>query len=126
MTLTGTRILVVEDEGMIAMLMKGMLESIGCEVVGVAGRLPDALAKIGTLIFDVALLDINLAGTLSYPAADELLSRGTPFIFTSSYGKAALPTEMQDAPLLSKPFMTEQLAAALGKLRNGPWNQRLH
>jgi CheY-like chemotaxis protein len=124
MKLAGTRIFVVEDEGMIAMLVKGMLESIGCEVVGVAGRLPDALTKIGTLIFDVALLDINLAGTLSYPVADQLLSRGTPFIFTSSYGKAALPSDMQDAPLLSKPFMTEQLEAALNNLRGGLVNQR--
>jgi CheY-like chemotaxis protein len=125
MTLLGTRILVIEDEGMIAMLLKGMLEAIGCEVVGVAARLPDALSKIGTLSFDAALLDINLAGTLSYPAADEMLKSGTPFIFTSSYGKAALPAGMQDAPLLSKPFMTEHLEAALCKLCSGQRSQRI-
>ncbi len=122
MMLNGTRIFLVEDEGMIAMLLKGMLESIGCEVVGVAARVPEALAKLLTLTFDVALLDINLAGTLSYPVADELRSRGRPFIFTSSYGKAALPSGMQDTPLLSKPFMTEQLEAALNDLRNKKTN----
>jgi CheY-like chemotaxis protein len=126
MTLAGTRIFLVEDEGVIAMLMKSMLESIGCEVVGVAGRVPDALTKVGTLTFDVALLDINLAGTLSYPVADELLSRGMPFIFTSSYGKAALPSEMLDTPLLSKPFMTEQLEAALNRLFVAQGNHWTH
>ncbi len=118
MTLDGLRILLVEDEGMIAMLVKSMLVSIGCNVVGVAGRVPDAIKKVGTLSFDVALLDINLAGTLSYPVADALRSRGMPFIFATSYGRGALPDEMYDAPMLSKPFAVNQLEAALNDVRD--------
>jgi len=113
MICSGARVFLVEDEGMIAMLVKSMLASIGCIVVGVAGRLPDALNKVGALSFDVALLDINLAGKLSYPVADALRGRGIPFIFTSSYGKTALPVVMQDAPMLSKPFSGVQLETAL-------------
>jgi CheY-like chemotaxis protein len=113
MKLAGMRVLVVEDEGMIAMLAKGMLASMGCEVVGVAGRMADALSKIDALRFDVVLLDVNLAGTLSYKVAEVLRARGVPFIFTTGYGNASLPVDMRDAPVLSKPYMVSQLREAL-------------
>lgn len=116
MTLAGTKVFIVEDEGMIVMLLKGMLASIGCTVVGSAARVADALTKVGTLTFDVALLDVNLAGTLSYPVAEALRSRGTKFIFTTSYGRASLPPDMHDTPLLSKPFLLPQLESALAAL----------
>jgi CheY-like chemotaxis protein len=113
MELDGLRVLVVEDEGMIAMLAKGMLVAMGCEVAGFAARLPDALSKIDTLSFDVALLDVNLAGTLSYPVAEALRARGVKFIFTTGYGNASLPPNLRDAPVLSKPYVQAQLRAAL-------------
>jgi len=120
MTLDGTKVLLVEDEGMIAMLLKSMLASIGCNVVGTAARVPDAINKVGTLSFDVALLDLNLAGTLSYPVADALRLRGMKFIFVTSYGRASLPPEMHDTPMLSKPFVVGQLEQALAALRDTP------
>jgi CheY-like chemotaxis protein len=111
--LSGMRILLVEDDGIIAILLKSMLASLRCDVIGLAVRVPDALKKVGTLSFDLALLDVNLAGTLSYPVAGALQTRGIPFIFTTSYGRSALPPEMATAPVLSKPFNLPQLSAAL-------------
>ena len=113
MELVGLQVLVVEDEGMLAMLAKGMLATMGCLVVGVARRVGDALDKIDSLSFDVVLLDVNLAGTLSYPVAEVLLARGVPFIFTTGYGSASLPPHMMDAPVLSKPYVVSQLQGAL-------------
>jgi CheY-like chemotaxis protein len=113
MAMDGLRVLLIEDEGMIAMLAKGMLKSIGCEVVGVAARVPDALRKIDTISFDVALLDVNLAGSLSYAVAEALRARGKQFIFATGYGASSLPPEMHDVPVLSKPYVLSQLSAAL-------------
>jgi CheY-like chemotaxis protein len=111
--LTGTRVLLVEDEGVIVMLVARMLESAGCTVVGVAARVNDALDKVANLIFDVALLDVNLAGNVTYPVADALRARGIPFVFATGYGSAALKAELRGAPVLSKPYVIEQLIAAL-------------
>jgi CheY-like chemotaxis protein len=119
MPLDGTRILLVEDDGIIAMLLKSMLASLKCDVVGLAGRVPDALKKVGCLSFDLALLDVNLAGTLSYPVAHALKQLDIPFIFTTSYGRSALPPEMDTTPVLSKPFNLPQLTAALVALKQG-------
>ena len=113
MDLTGLRVLVVEDEAVIAMLVEDSLVELGCEVVGSASRLGDALAKAQALEVDVALLDVNLAGRLSYPVAEMLQSRNVPFVFTTGYGQAALPAALQAAPVLSKPFTRKQLAEAL-------------
>ena len=113
MSLTGLRVLVVEDEAVIAMLVEDSLVELGCEVVGSASRLGDALAKAEALEVDVALLDVNLAGRLSYPVAEMLQSRNVPFVFTTGYGQAALPAALQKAPVLSKPFTRKQLAEAL-------------
>jgi CheY-like chemotaxis protein len=82
-------------------------------VVGVAARVNDALDKVANLIFDVALLDINLAGNVTYPVADALRARGIPFVFATGYGSAALKAELRGAPVLSKPYVIEQLIAAL-------------
>jgi CheY-like chemotaxis protein len=113
MDLTGMRVLLVEDEGMIAMLIRSMLTSIGCDVVGIASRVPDALRKVEVLSYDVALLDVNLAGTLSYPVAAALRIRGIPFLFATGYGEASLPADMREIPVLSKPFIATDLQSAL-------------
>jgi CheY-like chemotaxis protein len=120
MPLSGTRVLLVEDDGIIAMLLRSMLESVNCEIVGLAARVPDALRKVAALSFDLALLDVNLAGTMSYPVADALRAHGIPFIFTTSYGRAALPPDMHAMPVLSKPFDLRELTAALVALKQAP------
>ncbi len=119
MPLAGTRVLVVEDDGMIAMHLKSMLACLNCEVVGSAARVPDALKKVGALSFDLALLDVNLAGTMSFPVAEALQKLRIAFIFTTSYGLPALPPEMRDKPVLSKPFDLPSLTTALIALRPG-------
>lgn len=119
MELSGARVLVVEDEAMVSMLVEEFLEELGCEVTGIASRLDDALEKAGSLTLDLALLDVNLAGRLSYPVAELLLARGIPVVFVTGYGAAALPEALHGVPVLSKPFRRNQLAAALQAARVG-------
>ena len=117
MGLAGTRVLVVEDEALVSMLVEEYLDELGCEVVGVASRLEDALEKARALALDAAVLDVNLAGRLSYPVAELLRARGVPFVFATGYGLSGLPDELRGAPVLAKPFRQDQLAAALRQTR---------
>lgn len=119
MTLDGTRVLVVEDEAIVSMLLEEFLDELGCEVVATASRLEDALEKAGALMLDVAVLDVNLAGKVSYPVAEALQARGVPFVFSTGYGAGGLPDAMRGAPVLSKPFRQENLAEALIAARGG-------
>ena len=111
--LTGLRILVVEDEAVVSMLIEDFLEELGCEVVAMASRLEDAMENARTLELDAAVLDVNLAGRLSYPVAQALRARGVPVVFATGYGTEGLPVELQQSAVLSKPFRQEQLAKAL-------------
>jgi CheY-like chemotaxis protein len=103
--LTGRRILVVEDEMIVAMLLEDMLAELGCEVVGVANRVAKALAMIeqGTA-FDAAVLDLNLHGEKSFPVAAALTARGRPFVFSTGYGRRGVPDEFRRVPLVEKPY----------------------
>jgi CheY-like chemotaxis protein len=107
------RVLVVEDEAMASMLLEDMLQSLGCEVVGVAARLEAAQKQAQVATIDVATLDVNLAGQMSYPVALILRSRDIPFVFATGYRSLALPPELKDATVLSKPYSLSQLAGAL-------------
>ena len=82
-------------------------------VSATASRLRDAVQQARALSIDVALLDVNLAGELSYPVAEILRARDIPFVFATGYGVAGLSPDMRDAPVLSKPFRQSQLAEAL-------------
>jgi CheY-like chemotaxis protein len=106
-------VLVVEDEAIVSMMIEDYLEDFGCNVVGTAARINEAMDMARTLDLDVAVLDVNLAGTLSYPVADILRSRGIPFLFSTGYGAAGLPEHLKDALVLSKPYAPEALAIAL-------------
>lgn len=123
MLLSGLRILVVEDEWFLAILVEEYLINLGCEVVASAARLEDALEKARTLSFDIALLDVNLAGRFSYPVAEVLRERDVPFVFVTGYGLSALPGELpgalRDTPVLAKPFVQDELAKALQAARHG-------
>lgn len=111
--LLGQRLLVVEDEGLVLMLIEDYLTDLGCEVVETASRLDEALDKAKSAVIDAAVLDVNLAGTLSYPVAQLLFNRKIPFIFATGYGALAVPDELRTVPVLSKPFQMEQLGMAL-------------
>ncbi len=110
------RVLVVEDEMLVAMLIEDAITDLGHQVVGPAMRLETALDAATNETFDFAILDINLAGKQSFPVADALTARGTPFIFASGYGRAGLAEPYRDASVLQKPFSPEQLASVLGKV----------
>ena len=97
--------LVVEDEWMVADHIGMLLEDIGCEIVGPAATIEDALALLQTERIDGALLDANLNGISSAPVAAALCVARVPFIVVTGYGNLELPTnEMNAAPRLTKPF----------------------
>jgi CheY-like chemotaxis protein len=111
--LAGRRVLVIEDESMVMMLLQDMLEDIGCVVVGSASRLAEATEKARSLAFDVAILDVNLNGVRTFPVAAVLAERGVGFVFATGYGTANLPPEFAGTPVLQKPFEQQELERAL-------------
>jgi len=114
--LEGLRVLVVEDEPVVAMYLEDLLEALGCETIGPASRLADGLVLAGGNGFDVAILDINLGGERSTPIAEALRARGLPFAFASGYG--APPEGFGDeVPMIEKPYREAQVAGALDRLR---------
>jgi len=115
-TLVGRRILVVEDEMMIAMLVEDMLSELGCSVVGPAHALDTALDLAQTEVgLDAALLDVNLGGQPVFAVADALRAKGVPAIFSTGYGDAGLREVDRGSPVLQKPFRAGDLARALSQ-----------
>lgn len=108
-------ILIVEDEMFLALILEDLLEEAGFCVLK-AARLPAALAFAESAGIDAAILDINLAGTEVFPAADALRRRGIPFLFTSGYGEEGLPPDYQHCPMMQKPYGVERLQQALATL----------
>jgi len=111
--LAGRRVLVVEDESMVTMLLQDFLEDLGCEVAGIASRLKEALEKIDALTFDVAILDVNLNGQQTLPVAQALLERGRAIVFATGYAATSVPPELRAVPILQKPFQQQDLERAL-------------
>lgn len=111
--LAGLRVLVVEDEMMVAMLIEDMLGDLGCTVVGPAARLDEALALAENAELDCAVLDLNLGGQSTFPVADLLRAKGAPFAFATGYGDAGLREVDRGAPVLQKPFREADLAQVL-------------
>ena len=116
-TTASLRVLVAEDEALVAMLVEDMLAEIGCTVIGPAGNLADALALARDSEIDVALLDVNLAGKPVFPVADLLRERGVPYIFASGYGEAGVADGHRGAPVLQKPFRESDLARILADFK---------
>src|SRR5271155_4019332 len=115
-SLKGRRILVVEDEMMIAMLVDDMLSELGCSVVGPAHGLDAALDLARTEVgLDAALLDVNLGGQPVFAVADALRAKGVPAIFSTGYGDAGLRDVDRGSPVLQKPFRAGDLARALNQ-----------
>ncbi|MHC8307540.1 response regulator [Pseudomonas sp. PB3P13] len=101
---TGIRVLLVEDEGAIAMLIEEMLEDLGCTVVASVAQLAKAMQVADVVDIDLAVLDVNLAGERVFPVARILRARNIPFLFSTGYGGSGLPEEFAACPVLHKPF----------------------
>ena len=110
------RILLVEDEMLVAMNMEDMLRDLGHEIAGPAFRLDPALALAREAALDAAILDVNLAGERSFAIAETLAERGIPFLFATGYGLHGIDPPWRDRPVLQKPFRQSQLAAAIEAL----------
>lgn len=115
--LQGLRVLVVEDEMMVSMLIEDMLSDMGCTVVGPASRLDEAMELVSSAELDCAVLDVNLGGQPIFPVADKLREKGAPFAFATGYGDAGLRDVDRDSPVLQKPFREGDLARVLCELR---------
>lgn len=110
--LKGRKILLVEDEMMVAMLLEAVLENEGCTVISV-GHLERATLLATERAIDAAVLDVNLHGKRSYPVADALAARGIPFVFSTGYGDVDLQRLYPSRPVLAKPYRPENLIATL-------------
>ena len=111
--MSGKRILVVEDEYLIAMHLAVILKKLGLGVVGPFGSLENGLAAAKDQHIDMAVLDVNLAGEMSYPIADALQARQVPFIFATGYDQSGWTG---NAPKVSKPYQASELANTLAAL----------
>jgi len=113
---SGRRVLLVEDEMIVAWLLTEMLADLGFTVVGPAVSVNQALAMIDAEAIDMAVLDVNLNGQMSYPIADALIARGVPFVFSTGYDKDRLLEGYRTFPVLQKPFHQSELRNTVGKL----------
>jgi CheY-like chemotaxis protein len=110
------RVLVVEDEYLIRMLLEDMLADLGYAVAAAVGSMDEASEHAANGAFSAAILDVNLDGREIFPVADMLSERGLPFVFVTGYGERTLPERYRNHPTLQKPFQADQLGVALSRL----------
>jgi CheY-like chemotaxis protein len=118
-TLTGRRILVVEDSPVVGPVTVEILADLGCEVVGPAPNMAAARDLVENGGFDAALMDVHIRGERVFPLCELLLSRNIPFVFTSGYADWHMPEKWRDRPRLQKPYTVEQVGAALSEALSG-------
>jgi DNA-binding response OmpR family regulator len=114
--LEGVRVLVVEDEFLVATLIEDMLQSAGCVVSGPIPRLAEALDAVDRGSYDAAILDVNLGGERIDPVAQALSYRNVPFAFLTGYSTGSLPGEYAERPYLRKPFKITDLLSTVSNL----------
>lgn len=114
--LSGRRVLLVEDEALVAMLLETILEEMGCVAVGPAATVEDGLAMVADPApLDAALLDVNVAGQLVFPIAEALKARGVPFVFSTGYSEGGMPEAWRGHATIHKPFTEDAIREALMK-----------
>jgi CheY-like chemotaxis protein len=111
--MSAQRILIVEDEHMLARALSRALHEMGADVVGMAATVEQALALLEATEVDGALVDINLRGVRAYAVADALAGRGVPFVFTTGYSSPIIPDRHRHVPVLQKPFDPQEIIGAL-------------
>lgn len=115
--LRGCRVLVVEDEYLLADDLSFALTAAGADVLGPVPTVEEAIARISAeQRIDVAVLDVNLRGDMVFPVADALIARGIPFAFATGYDHEALPDRFTGVPRVEKPFKAHRVAAILAPL----------
>ena len=114
--LSGLRVLLVEDENLVALLLEDMLAELGHTVVGPFARLRKGLEMARSVTVDLAILDVNLDGEKTYPIADVLAARGIPFAVSTGYDKQSLDVPYRDRPTLQKPFQQPDLERLLAEV----------
>jgi CheY-like chemotaxis protein len=116
--LSGRRVLVVEDETLISMMIESMLADLGCESVTAAATVDKALSLINGQVFDAAMVDMNISGDTSDSVAEALVARGVPFIYCSGNNSQKAMNVLHPRPVLKKPFRDEELVKILTGLLN--------
>lgn len=111
------RVLVVEDESLVAMVLEDCLEALGYEVAASVANVDAALEVVRAGGVDLAVLDVNLAGSASYPVAEALDAQGVPYIFITGYGQAAIAENFRHRYGLQKPFRMRDLQGALATMQ---------
>jgi CheY-like chemotaxis protein len=111
------RVLLIEDEALIAMSIEDTLAELGHEVVAVATRLDRAMELAQQAQLELAIVDINLNGEKTYPVAEILAARDIPFIFATGYGAPVLEEKWRHLPALQKPFQAQDLVEAIAAIR---------
>lgn len=114
--MSGLRVLVVEDEALISMMIEEAVSSAGHEVAATVSNITDAMHAASTCDFDVALLDINLNGQKAHALPVVLSARGKPFGFVTGYGESGVMDQFADAPILKKPFRSAEIEDILRRL----------
>jgi CheY-like chemotaxis protein len=114
--LRGRRVLLVEDEAIVAMSIEDMLRDLGCDVVGPALSLAEARDLAKKEEVDAAVLDINMGEGFSFDVAEMLRAKNVPFCFSTGYGSAGPEPRYADVPVLPKPYSQQSLAEMLGEL----------
>lgn len=110
------RVLVVEDDMLIALMIEGTLSDLGIEIVGPTGSVAEARQLASHRQVDAAVLDVNIRDGSSFPVADILSERGVPFVFTTGHGPEALTAAHRGRPFLGKPYTATELGAEVLKL----------
>jgi two-component sensor histidine kinase/DNA-binding response OmpR family regulator len=108
------RVLVVEDEALVALVLADQLSDMGLSVVGPCSSVTEAKTAIAESDFEVAILDVSLGGELVYPVADLLVSRGTPFVFVTGYGRESIDRRFAGVSVLEKPVERKALEDFFG------------
>lgn len=114
--LAGYRVLVIEDEYFLARDLEDTLTQAGAEVIGPLGQLQDALDQVRRDGFELAVLDLNLGGSLAYSVADALTAQGVPFVFASAYALSDIPQRFKNLRYVEKPYHPLAVIRALSRL----------
>ena len=113
--LSSRRVLIVEDEILILMMIEDMLTDLGCKSIAIASKIDQAITLIDGQVFDTAMVDLNLNGMESYPIADALAAHDVPYFFSTGNSATNVKDGYRDQDVLKKPFTFEQLSNMLSR-----------